>query len=75
MWNIEIGVGKEWDHKKHDGKEKKIPEYSFDYCLPGDELGYKWTALVGKERMSNSWMANTVPMKVLWGRFRLINVW
>ena len=28
-------------------------------------MGFKWTVLVGKERMSKSWMATAVPMKGL----------
>ena len=46
-----------------DGKERVLPEYSWDYCFPGDELGVKWTVLVGKERGSKSWMATAVPTK------------
>ena len=40
-----------------------MPENSWDYCFPGDELGFKWTVLVGKERKSKSWMAAAVPQK------------
>ena len=32
-------------------------------------MGYKWTVLVGKERMSRSWMATTLPSKGGEGRF------
>ena len=42
--------GKEMDHQIDKGKERVLPEYSWDYCFPGDELGFKWTVLVGKER-------------------------
>ena len=42
--------GKDMSHKNLEGKTRDRPEYSFDYCFPGDELGYKWTVLVGKER-------------------------
>ena len=45
------------------GKERKLPEYSWDYCFPGDELGFKWTILVGKERGTKGWMAAAVPQK------------
>ena len=62
--------GREDDHRKDSGKDRRLPEYSFDYCFPGDELGFKWTVLVGKERMSKAWMATAVPMKGLsTGRF------
>ena len=33
--------GKEWDHKRREDQDRKFPEYAFDYCFPGDELGYK----------------------------------
>eukprot|EP00973_Karenia_brevis_P068405 9514628-Karenia_brevis.AAC.1 len=29
---------KEWDCRKDDGKERKLPEYVWDYCFPGDEM-------------------------------------
>ena len=32
--------GREMDHKTVAGKERNLPEYSLDYCFPGDELGY-----------------------------------
>ena len=44
-------------------KDKQLPEYSFDYCFPGDKLGYKWSVLVGKERDGKAFMAETVPYK------------
>ena len=56
-------------HQKEGGKERKVPEYHFDYCFPGDELGFKWTILVGKERISKTWMATAVPNKGASGRF------
>ena len=49
--------GKDSDHRADCGKDRKLSEYSFDYCFPGDELGFKWTVLVGKER-------GFVPMKI-----------
>ena len=33
--------GKDMDHRKDDGHDRDAPEYSFDYCVPGDELGFK----------------------------------
>ena len=62
--------GKELDHKADSGKERRLPEYSWDYCFPGDELGFKWTVLVGKERMGKGWMATTVPSKGGYGTVR-----
>ena len=61
--------GKDMGHQKEGGKERKVPEYHFDYCFPGDELGFKWTILVGKERISKTWMATAVPNKGASGRF------
>ena len=61
--------GKEWDHRRKEDQERKFPEYSFDYCFPGDEFGFKWTVLVGKELSSSAWMATTVPMKGSTGTF------
>ena len=61
--------GRDLDHKQDTGKERRRPEYSWDYCFPGDELGFKWTVLVGKERGSRSWMAATVPVKGSSGKF------
>ena len=61
--------GRDSDHQKDKGKERKLPEYSWDYCFPGNELGFKWTVLVGKERQSKSFMATTVPEKGRSGQF------
>eukprot|EP00973_Karenia_brevis_P007833 1062470-Karenia_brevis.AAC.1 len=75
-WGIQIiGVGvifvlrqeqtreRERDCRRDDGKERRLPEYVWDYCFPGDEAGYRWTVLVGKERKSKMIMATTVPHK------------
>ena len=43
-------MGKEMDHRRGEGNPRKLPEYSWDYCFPGDELGFKWSVLVGVER-------------------------
>ena len=50
------------------GGERNLPEYSWDYCLPGDEFGNKLTVLVGKERKSKAWKAMAVPEKGARGR-------
>eukprot|EP00973_Karenia_brevis_P069322 9638662-Karenia_brevis.AAC.1 len=52
---------KEWDCSRDKGKERKLPQYVWDYCFPGDEFGYKWTVFVGKERRTGAIMATTVP--------------
>ena len=54
--------GRDLDHNPSD-RDRKVSEYSFDYCFPGDEFGYKLTVLVGKERLSKNWMATAVPQK------------
>lgn len=55
--------GRDMGRMKDGGKERLIPEYSWDYCFPGDELGFKWSVLVGKEKGSRSLMATAVPNK------------
>ena len=32
--------GRDFQHKK-DKKDRTMPEYSWDYCFPGDEFGFK----------------------------------
>ena len=61
--------GRDTGHKVDDGKERKLAEHSWDYCFPGDELGFKWTVLVGKERRGKSLMATSVPTKGSTGKF------
>ena len=39
--------GRDDDHRRDPGKDRRLPEYQFDYCFPGDECGYKLTVLVG----------------------------
>ena len=63
------------DHQEDSGKERKLPEYQMDYCFPGDELGFKGTVLVSKERMSKAWMATAVPTKGLVVSSGLTSAW
>ena len=63
------GKGKDMDHRKGADEERGLGEYSFDYAFPGDEMGFKLTILVGKERNTGMLMATTVPMKGTTGRF------
>ena len=63
--------GKDEGHLRDSGNHRGLPEYSFDYCFPGNELGFKWVVLVGKERSSGAFMATTVPMKGGTGRFAI----
>eukprot|EP00973_Karenia_brevis_P071942 9995787-Karenia_brevis.AAC.1 len=59
-------MSKEWDFRRDAGREREgerereLPEYAWDYCFPGDECGYKWKVLVGKERKAGMVMATTV---------------
>ena len=53
--------GRDMDHKRDLGKERDLPEYSWDYCFPGDEFGHKWTVLVGRERDTKMIMATANP--------------
>ena len=55
--------GCESAHRKESQGDRCLPEYSFDYCFPGDEFGFKWVVLVGKERGSRSFMATSLPSK------------
>ena len=58
------------DHRKGIEEERGLSEYSFDYCFLGDEMGCKWTISVGKEKMSGSWFATSVPQNGASGRDR-----
>ena len=53
--------GKDLNHNRDARDERDLSEYSFDYCFPGDELGFKWVVLVGKERGTKTFMATAVP--------------
>jgi hypothetical protein len=61
--------GRKMGHCNIKEQERRFPEYSWDYCFPGDELGFKWTVLVGRERGNKSWMATAIPAKGSTGRF------
>ena len=57
------------DHRKAVGDERGVSEYAFDYCFPGDELGFKLTVLVGREKVTGMFFATSVPTKGSIGRF------
>ena len=61
--------GKELDHRKSIEEPRGLSEYSFDYCFPGDEFGYKLTVLSGRERVTGMNFATTVPTKGATGKF------
>jgi len=66
--------GKDLDHRKAAEEERGLNEFSFDYCFPGDEFGFKLTVLVGRERTSGMTMATVVPMKGSTGKFAVDKV-
>lgn len=68
-------MGRDMPHKSLQNKERLLPEYSWDYCFPGDELGFKWTVLVGRERNDEVRMAIAIPMKGGGKSIQQINVW
>ena len=55
--------GKDLDNRGAVDKERKLSEYCFDYCFPGDEFGHELTALVSTERLT------AVPTKGSSGKF------
>ena len=61
--------GKDLDHRGAVDKERKLSEYCFDYCFPGDEFWYKLTALVGTERLTNMKFGTAVPTNGSSGKF------
>ena len=61
--------GKELDHRKSLEEPRGLSEYSFDYCFPGDEFGYKLTILSGKEKVTGMNFATAVPTKGASGKF------
>jgi hypothetical protein len=63
------GSGKDLDHRKCVTEERGLSEFSFDYCFPGDEFGFKLTVLVGRERTTGMSMGMAAPMKGSSGRF------
>ena len=54
-----------WQSMEKEG----LNEYSFDYCFPGDEFGYRVTVLVGRERTSGMTMATVIPLRGGSGKF------
>ena len=38
-------MGKSMPHRRSE-RERNVPEYGFDYCFPGDEMGFKWLSLI-----------------------------
>ena len=63
--------GRDWDHRREVRKEGGLSKYSFEYCFPGDEFGYKLTVLVGRERVTGASFATAMPTKGSTGRFTI----
>ena len=61
--------GKDLDHRTSVEAERGLSEYSFDYCFPGDEFGFKLTVMAGKEKNTGMTFATAVPTKGSSGRF------
>ena len=64
-----MAKGKELDHRRSVEEHRGLSEYSFDYCFPGDEFGYKLTVLVGTERLTGMTFGTAVPTKGSSGKF------
>ena len=74
MYLIEIGVSiayVDMGKARAVDEERGLSEYSFDYCFPGDEFGFKLTILVGRERVRGMCMATVVPTKGTFGLFEV----
>lgn len=61
--------GRDLDPRAAVDMERGISEYCFDYCFLGDELGFKWTVLGGRERISGLNFAAAVTTKGASGKF------
>ena len=62
--------GKEWDHTKMADKERVLPEHSWAYCFPGDEMGYKWTFFGGGRGERKIGRQRLFRPKGAWGGMR-----
>ena len=52
------------EHRKKDDEDQAgIPEYTMDYCFPGDEHGERLTVLVVVEKYTKMKKAIVVPNK------------
>ena len=62
--------GRDLDHRRAVEEERGVSEYAFDYCFPGDELGFKLVVLSGREKVTGMYFAAAaVPTKGSLGRF------
>ena len=58
------GRGKDLDHRKSVKESRAVKEFGFDYCFPGDEFGFKWSVIVGVEKVTGMKMASVVLIGV-----------
>ena len=68
------GRGKDLDHRKAVEEDRKIREFTFEYCFPGYEKGARFTVLVRRERVTGITMASVVPVKGTSGQFAAMKV-
>ena len=68
------GRGNDLDHRKAVEGNRRMREFSFEYCFPGDEKGARITVLVGRERVTGMTMASVVPVKGTSGQFAAMKV-
>ena len=61
--------GKDLDHRRDAGEGRGLAEYSFYYCFPGDEFGFKLIVLSGRERVTGMSFATAVPTTGASGKF------
>ena len=66
------GRGKDLDHRRAVEDDRRIREFAFDYCFPGNEKGFRVTILVGRERVTGMTMASVVPVKGTSGQYSVI---
>ena len=63
------GKAKELDCKKSGGEKGSMEEFHFDYCFPGDDMGFKLAVLVGVERDTGAKCCIVVPQKGTTGKY------
>ena len=55
-------------------EDRRIREFSFDFCFLGDENGAKITVLVGRERVTGMTMSTVVLVEGTSGQFAAMKV-
>jgi hypothetical protein len=64
-----VGKGRDLDRRKCIREDRGLPEFSFDYCFLGEELGYRLAILAGRERTTGMTFATMVLEKASKGKF------